>query len=416
MHSLPAVATAHAVLTVAVGLWLAVSGRLDRVVYAAAYVAGSEVLWRMSGAAVFWESGKYAILLMFVVAFLRLRAVRWRVLPVLYFALLLPSIAVVPYDLLSDVARQQISFDLSGPATLAMSVLLLSQIRLGPREWSNTVIALAGPLAGIMAVAVYNTITAPTITFTLNANKVMSGGYGPNQVATVLGLGAALTFFAGIEAERGVSFRWTMLGIALAFAVQSALTFSRGGLYAAGGAIAVGSWYLLRRRRTRAQLLMGASVFSVTVALVILPALDRFTQGTLVARFEMTDTSGRDELVREDLRAFLAHPVTGLGPGGGYVSHARREAAHTEFARLLGEHGLLGVGAVLVLLAMAFRGLQAAHTIPERALIGGLLAWSFLTMAHSAMRVAAPSLAFGLAFAIPLRRDARPPVRARVAA
>src|SRR2546430_7771451 len=45
--------------------------RIDRVVYAAAYIAGSEVLWRMCGAAVFWESGKYAVILIFAIALAR---------------------------------------------------------------------------------------------------------------------------------------------------------------------------------------------------------------------------------------------------------------------------------------------------------------------------------------------------------
>jgi len=401
MHRVTAVATMHAVLTIAVATFLALNGRLDRVVYAAAYIAGSEVLWRMCSAAVFWESGKYAVILIFAIALIGQRAVRSWALPVLYFLLLLPSIALAPYNLLSDDARQQISFNLSGPAALAISVCLLSQTRLSGREWSNTVIALAGPLAAIVTVAVYNTIAAPTLTFTLNSNEVTSGGFGPNQVSAVLGLGAVLAFFAGIEPGRRISFRWAMLGTALAFAIQSAMTFSRGGLYGAAGALIAGSWYLLRDPRRRRLLLSTASVFSVIAAFVILPQLDRFTQGTLVARFEAVNTSQRDEIAREDLKAFLAHPVGGLGPGGRFVSGERWEAAHTELTRLLAEHGLLGVGALLLLIVMALQTVQAARTLQEKALVAALFAWSFITMSHAAMRLVAPPLIFGLASAIP---------------
>ena len=115
LHSVPGAATAHAALTIAVAALLAMGGRIDRVVYAAAYIAGSEVLWRMCGAALFWESGKYAVILIFAIALARLRPVQPRLLPVVYFLLLLPSIALAPYQLLSDEARQQISFELSGP-------------------------------------------------------------------------------------------------------------------------------------------------------------------------------------------------------------------------------------------------------------------------------------------------------------
>jgi hypothetical protein len=415
MYWVPTVATVHAALTVIVATFLALSGRLDRVVYAAAYIAGSEVLWRMSRAAVFWETGKYAIILIFAIAILRVPSVRSRPLPMLYFILLLPSIAIAPYDLLSDEARELISFDLSGPAALAVSVFFLSQIRLDRREWLNTVVVLAGPLAAIVAVAVYSTIAASNLTFTLNSNKVTSGGFGPNQVSTVLGLGAVLAFFEGIEPRRRIVFKWTMLGIALALAMQSAMTFSRGGLYSAGVAIIAGAWYLLRERRAGVALLLAAGGLSVMAAFVILPRLERFTGGKVISRFESVNMTGRDELAGQDLRAFLTHPVGGLGPGGGYVSGARRDISHTEFTRLLAEHGLLGMGALLVLVVMAFQALRAARTVEEKALVAALLAWSCVTMSHSAMRIVAPSLVFGLAFAIPAIGHPKPAAPARIA-
>ena len=44
MHQVPSLATVHAVLTVTVAVLLAMFGRLYRVVYAVAYIAGSEML------------------------------------------------------------------------------------------------------------------------------------------------------------------------------------------------------------------------------------------------------------------------------------------------------------------------------------------------------------------------------------
>jgi hypothetical protein len=415
MQWVPTVATAHAALTVTVATFLALSGPVHRVVYAAAYIAGSEVLWRMSRAAIFYESGKYAIILIFAIALLRLRPVRSRALPVLYFLLLLPSIAIAPYDLLSDEARQQISFNLSGPAALAMSVFFLSQIRLNRREWLNTVVALAGPLVAIVTVAVYNAIVAPSLTFTLESNSVTSGGFGPNQVSTALGLGAVLAFFAAVEPERSIVFRWTMLGIALVFATQSAMTFSRGGLYSASAAVIAGAWYLQREPRARIALLLAAGALSVAVVFVILPRLERFTGGKLVSRFESVNMTGREDLVRQDIKAFLAHPVGGLGPGGGYSSGARRYISHTEFTRLLAEHGVLGLGALLLLAVMAFQALQAARNVQAKALVAAFLTWSILSMLHAGMRTVAPSLVFGLAFAIAASGYPRQTASARMA-
>src|SRR3989475_9311704 len=49
-----------------------------------------------------------------------------------------------------------------------------------------------------------------------------------------------------------------MIALALLFATQSAMTFSRGGLYSAGGAVIAGSWYLLRDPRARMLLILAA--------------------------------------------------------------------------------------------------------------------------------------------------------------
>src|SRR5712691_6593978 len=56
-----------------------------------AYIAGSEVIWRMTDAWVFWETGKYFLTLFCLLGLFRKRDKKIPFLPVLYFALLLPS-------------------------------------------------------------------------------------------------------------------------------------------------------------------------------------------------------------------------------------------------------------------------------------------------------------------------------------
>ena len=61
MKLMPVLGTAHALGTLLVGLALCLAGRrFDRVAAWGAYVAGAEVIWRMTRADVFWEYGKYA--------------------------------------------------------------------------------------------------------------------------------------------------------------------------------------------------------------------------------------------------------------------------------------------------------------------------------------------------------------------
>src|SRR5215212_5421371 len=59
-----ALATLHALATLGIGLlWACFDRRQERTVYVIAYITGAEVLWRMTDARVFWEFGKYAIVL-----------------------------------------------------------------------------------------------------------------------------------------------------------------------------------------------------------------------------------------------------------------------------------------------------------------------------------------------------------------
>src|SRR4051794_21569668 len=72
MRAQPAIATAHALATISVGLVYAVTTkRLRNLGVIAGYLAGCEVLWRMTGASVFWEFGKYSIAAVLLVGVLR---------------------------------------------------------------------------------------------------------------------------------------------------------------------------------------------------------------------------------------------------------------------------------------------------------------------------------------------------------
>jgi hypothetical protein len=93
----PLFGTVHALLTLMVGLRIAVDPERPQALAAVlAYIAGFDVFWRMTDARVFHQFGKYAIVLLAGVWMLR--AGRWRrtLGPIVYFALLLPSISVAP--------------------------------------------------------------------------------------------------------------------------------------------------------------------------------------------------------------------------------------------------------------------------------------------------------------------------------
>src|SRR5215218_7581630 len=113
----------HALGVLALGVWWATLGRRPGwAVAAAAYIAGAEILWRMTGTGLFWEFGKYSATLILLLVFMRLPARRttyWGAL--LYIVLLVPSALITLQQLGPTLAQDAISFNLSGPFSLAVA-------------------------------------------------------------------------------------------------------------------------------------------------------------------------------------------------------------------------------------------------------------------------------------------------------
>jgi hypothetical protein len=401
MHKLPAVATAHAIGTLCVGLWLGLRGRVETVAIAGAYIVGAEVLWRMTRAGVVWETGKYTLAVMFTMAVLRMgRRARWQSLPLLYFALFLPSVAAVLYEveLPFSELRQSVSSGLSGPLALMACVWFLSQLRMGRTGLQRVALAVVVPVTGIAAITLASTYTASPIRFTGESNFVTSGGWGPNQVSTALGLGALFAYLVWSDPRTTVSLRCLTVGLCGLFVVQGAMTFSRGGIYAAVGAVVIHLLYTMRQRRARKRVLIWMAILTSVLITAALPRVNAFTEGKLAERFEDRSGTKRSKLMVEDLHLWARYPLLGTGPGRSKVHRADGASiAHTEFTRVVAEHGSFGAVALLIFLIMVVRGVVITRTLSQRALTASLLAWSILSMFHSAIRTAAPGFVFGLA-------------------
>ena len=316
MRSQPMLSTAHALITLAVGLAWAASGRnLRRVAYVGAYLAGSEVLWRMTGADFFWEGAKYATVLIFLIALIRAGRLKAPPAIIAYFALLLPSSILVWTEIGFSQARSQISFNLSGPLALTVSVWFFFHLRVSRDGLARILMALVAPIVGVLALAFFGTVTAVDLTFSRNSNFTTSGGFGPNQVSAMLGLGALAAFILALDHSRNLVFRGTMLALLLAFAAQSALTFSRTGVEVLVICIGVGTSFLVRSQRARVSLILGLPLLAAATVFVVVPRLNSLTGGALVDRFSNTSLTGRDQLAKADWLIFLDHPVLGVGPG-----------------------------------------------------------------------------------------------------
>lgn len=403
LKRIPGLGFAHAALVFTVGLgWAVTLGRSPKVAYAAAYIAGAEVLWRMSGTtgALPYEFGKYAVAAILATAILRSGHLHFPVAPLAYFVLLIPSALLTLFEADWKKARDLISFNLSGPFALMISVLFFSGLRLTGQQLFKTLMVSIGPIAGIAAICYASTFGASSITFGRTSNIAASGGFGPNQVAAILGFGILAAFLCLTAEKTRRELKVLFLIAMVVFGMQSSLTFSRTGLYLGAIGVVCASFYLIRNPRLLMQLLLMGALLVCVISYVVLPRLESLTQGGLSNRFKEVHTSGRGDIMVADLKIWAENPVLGIG-----VGQARKErgkfydehSAHTEFTRLVAEHGLFGGLAFLAFLTIPIAALIRPNTLWGKAVAASLVGFSILFMMASGMRLVLPAFTLGLA-------------------
>lgn len=398
----PRLAIAHALLTLGVGLaWALLGSRsADRVACVAAYIVGSEVMWRISGAHAGWEFAKYAMLGVMALWMAQRGRFGSPRTATLYFALLVPSSVLTAQAEEIELARQLITFNLIGPLCVMVSAWFFSQVKLSVEQRRHLYLAIIAPAVAVGTIVFRSTVLNPDITFGSESSVEASGGFGPNQVSAALGLGALVALLAMVD-RAGTVATGPLMGVcAVGLSVLSALTLSRGGLYSAFASAAIGSLFLLCDARSRIRVLGALALLGLVGYFVVFPAADRFTGGALSSRFSDTTLTNRDEILKADLQIWQEHFWLGVGPGRGNEyreAYIRNTAAHTEYTRMLAEHGVLGLFSLCALVALGLGALRQRRSMAEAAIAAALLTWGALFMLSYGMRLAAPAFAVGLA-------------------
>ncbi len=394
MKASVAIATAHAAMVLMLGLLSLQRRTPTRLIFVLGYVVASEPLWRVAHAAVFYETAKYTL-----VALGGLGIIRWRrdsnidKTPAVYLALLMPSLLV-----LDHFDRKDISFNLSGPVALAVFSMFMSRMRISKESVRTLLLVVLAPIFGLLVVASYSTITTDVIEFA--TTKLTGGGLGKNQASAIFGLGMLVSFLFVVVSRRSDRLRWWVSVLGIWCGVQAMLTWSRGGVVTALGAMAVGSVVLLSERRSRSSIALRVAMWTLLAISVVLPQLQTFTGGSIGVRFTSTDLTGRDDYIRADIQTFRENPVLGVGPGVSKQHHflllGRAGSSHTEYSRLLAEHGSLGLMALVLLGIMSVVRVRSPLPVGGRAMTLAFTVWSLLYLTHAAMRMAAASFIFGL--------------------
>lgn len=411
------VATAHFVLTVLVGLGaMFTARRLSVVVAVAAYGGVSDVYWRMTNSSAPWEASKYLFALgavVLVVRFVR-RPTRAQ-LPLVFLALLVPSMVLTIFAEGLGRARDLISFNEMGLISFGIGALAFRRLIASRTDAWNLGWIVTGPMVAGLGVVMHALITNPRIGFTDESNFAATGGYGPNQVSSLLGLLVLMCIL--LSFLRPARALWPLL-VALGIGALwgSFLTFSRGGVYSlvlAGGGMllaGVGS----RGVRVRS---LAALVVSATALVVVFTSANDFSGNWLRTRYEDSNTTGRSDIAGMDLDVLAAHPLLGVGSGRAPEFRARDSAGsgqvrldtaavHTEFTRVLAEHGVLGMFTLALLGAMLVQAYRRSRCQWNRLMVAGLSIWALTTMMHAATRLGAVSVMLALT---QLRVEESPP-------
>lgn len=402
MQQMETVATLHACIVLVLGVFWALQRRIERVVWIAAYIVGAEVLWRMTGANIFWEFGKYSLSLILLTLLVRTTQQQPPFLAVLYFVLLIPAAWITAFSHPFGEARQMISFNMSGPFALFLCVWLFQRsVVFGRAEFIRLVLVLIAPILGIASVAAFSTLAVTNLAFHGQSSFATSGGFGPNQVSAMLGLGMVVCVF-GLALGQSLILRLVLMSTFLFLLVQSALTFSRTGLALATIGVAAFIPFILRTTRQRMTVLILLSFFFAFVQQWMIPTLNEFTHGAFISRYTDPSVTHRDEIMRIDLLIWNDHFLFGTGAGGAVAArefYSHRAIAHTEYTRMLAEHGLLGLVALLALLMLGVRPILQNQHPSERGVHLALIFWAFAFMIVSAFRLAAPAFLLGLCWA-----------------
>ena len=376
---------------------------------AAAYMAGAEVFLRMNGGMIFYETGKYSVIVFLVIGmFYKGASIKstpfW-----IYLLILVPGIVLASQTLSYQAEfREEIAFNLSGPVCLGVSALYCYYKKITAVQFNYILLMLLLPLVSNM---IFLFLYTPSIDEVLmsgtNSNYAASGGYGPNQISTVMGMGAFLLCTRLFVIKN----RWINIIDFILFALMSyraIITFSRGGVLTAIICIICFLIFLYYKQSSgqRSRLLrkLGLVLAAVIGIWIFSSAMTqglinyRYTNRNAAGELEEDITTGRAELIITELEGFYHNPVMGVGVGKGKEYRSEETgtvtASHNEVSRLLSEHGLLGLLAILILI---FVPLLFWLKFKNNYYFLAFVAFWFLTINHSAMRIALPGLVYGLA-------------------
>ncbi|TXD81681.1 O-antigen ligase family protein [Subsaximicrobium wynnwilliamsii] len=393
-------------------LKIIVTGKHEKliwVLFGASYFVAAESLFRMTGGGLFYEFSKYFVILLMLMGMF-FDGLSGKGYPYfIYLILLVPSILVASTTLGYDLNfRTSIAFVLSGPVCLGVSALYCYGKKVSMQVLLQIVACMSYPIITMAThLFLYNPSVKEVLTST-GSNYATSGGFGPNQVSTLLGLGMFALTVRFFMKSPSLFLKLFNLVLLAAVSFRALVTLSRGGVLAA--VLVIGAFLVIYFGRSKYQqkqqiivsvlLLLFVSLLTWVISLNQSSGLvgNRYSNEDALGREKKDVSTGRVDLFVDEFAGFKEHPFLGVGANG--MKQERLEdtgkitASHNEISRLLSEHGIFGV---LILIILIFKPLDFRSRNRNNIFFYSFLAFWFATINHSAMRIAAPAFIYALA-------------------
>ena len=382
--------------------------RNNEALFISAYLVGSEVFLRMTGGYLFYEIVKYSVIYFLLLGMLLNGFPKNNQMYWIFLALLIPGLCIGLVTLNGDSEiRKSISFNISGPVCLAFASLYCYQRKFSFDQLNKLLLYIGMPIISTVTTIFLVAPNVKKLAIGTASNTQLAGGFGSNQVATLLGLGCFCFFTHLLFKSKKRSAIAIDLILLFLIAFRGIVTFSRGGMYTSFAMIMVLMLVIFWFSKSSTKffvvkfVLIAGLFVSLSWSFISYQTngfIDkRYANKDPIGRVKKDQFSGRQEIFAEELTFFFDHPFFGIGVGKS--KETRQEelgteiASHSEISRMLSEHGLFGLVGLLILSITPFvlYSQNKQH----------IYFWSFylfwiLTINHAAMRLAAPAFVYGL--------------------
>ena len=374
----------------------------------AAYIVGAEVFLRMTHGNFFEQYAKYGVIGALLIGMYFKSFSKKGLIYLVFILLLIPGVILALFTLNYDTdIRKAITFNIIGSVTLFFCAIYCYDRSISYKDMLKIIYMLSYPLVATLIYMFLYTPSIKDVVTSTQSNFQTSGGFGPNQVSTILGLGMFL-FFSKLMLDSSTLKKKIIVTIILiAMTFRGIVTFSRGGIITGILMIVLLIIVISINVKSNSFNKIFKIIAVIVVSFITIWSYTSLETGGLIdkryanqdarGRVKESKLTGREKLIESEFDMFLDNPIFGVGVGKN--KEYREEvtgieaASHNEISRLLAEHGLFGILALLILLSTPL--LHYLNNRQNIFVLSFLLFW-LLTINHAAMRIAAPAFLYGL--------------------